>query len=68
MNLEQQTNFDILLAILREHNAVMLKNQDCVLLVLSLLMKLSDAETSIFFCLIDCNHFNSYKVILLIFL
>lgn len=37
MNLEQQTNFDILLAILREHNAVMLKNQDCVLLVLSLL-------------------------------
>ena len=37
MNLEQQTNFDILLAILREHNAEMLKNQDCVLLVFALL-------------------------------
>ena len=35
--LEQQTNFDILLAILREHNAVMVKNRDCVLLVLALL-------------------------------
>lgn len=37
MNLEQQTNFDILLAILREHNAEMLKNRDCVLLVFALL-------------------------------
>lgn len=37
MNLEQQTNFDILLAILREHNAEMIKNRDCVLLVFALL-------------------------------
>jgi len=37
INLEQQTDFDILIAILGEHNAVMLKNRNCVEMVLALL-------------------------------
>lgn len=37
VNLEDQTNFDILIAILREQNAVMQKNRNCVEMVLALL-------------------------------
>ena len=37
INLEKQTDFDILIAILGEHNAVMLKNRNCVEMVLALL-------------------------------
>ena len=37
VNLEDQTNFDILIAILREQNAVMQKNRSCVIMVLALL-------------------------------
>lgn len=36
-HLENQTNFDILIAILKERNAVMQKNRNCVKLVLALL-------------------------------
>ncbi len=36
-NLEKQTNFDILIAILREQNAVMQKNRNCVNMVLALI-------------------------------
>lgn len=37
MNLEEATNFDILIAILREQNAVMQKNRNCVDMVLALI-------------------------------
>lgn len=37
MNLEDKTNFDILIAILRERNAVMQKNRNCVEMVLALI-------------------------------
>lgn len=37
LNLEDKTNFDILIAILREQNAVMQKNRNCVNMVLALL-------------------------------
>ena len=37
MHLEDKTNFDILIAILREQNAVMQKNRNCVNMVLALL-------------------------------
>ena len=37
VNLENKTNFDILIAILRERNAVMQKNRSCVLMALALL-------------------------------
>lgn len=37
MNLEEATNFDILIAILREQNAVMQKNRNCVNMVLALI-------------------------------
>ena len=37
VNLEDKTNFDILIAILRERNAVMQKNRNCVFMILSLL-------------------------------
>ena len=37
MNLEDKTNFDILIAILREPNAVMQKNRNCVNMVLALI-------------------------------
>ena len=37
MNLGDTTNFDILIAILRERNAVMQKNRNCVLMVLALM-------------------------------
>lgn len=50
MNLEDQTNFDILIAILREQNAVMQKNRNCVEMVLALLFpeyKITLAETCI---------------------
>ena len=36
VNLENRTNFDILIAILREQNAVMQKNRNCVNMVLAL--------------------------------
>jgi len=37
MNLENKTNFDILIAILKERNAVMQKNRNCVEMVLALI-------------------------------
>ena len=37
MNLEDKTNFDILIAILNERNAVMQKNRNCVKMVLALI-------------------------------
>ncbi len=37
INLEDKTNFDILIAILEERNAVMQKNRSCVLMALALL-------------------------------
>lgn len=37
INLGDKTNFDILIAILREQNAVMQKNRNCVLMVLALM-------------------------------
>jgi len=37
VNLENISNFDILIAILRERNAVMQKNRNCILMVLALL-------------------------------
>lgn len=37
MNLEDKTNFDILIAILRERNAVMQRNRNCVEMVLALI-------------------------------
>lgn len=37
LNLEERTNFDILIAILREQNAVMQKNRNCVNMVLALI-------------------------------
>ena len=37
LNLEDKSNFDILIAILRERNAVMQRNKDCVEMVLALL-------------------------------
>ena len=37
VNLEERTNFDILIAILREQNAVMQKNRNCVNMVLALI-------------------------------
>ena len=37
VNLEERTNFDILIAILREQNAVMQKNRNCVDMVLALI-------------------------------
>ena len=37
VNLEDKTNFDILIAILREHNAVMQRNRNCVEMVLALI-------------------------------
>lgn len=40
MNLENRSNFDILIAILRERNAVMQKNRNCVQMVLALMFPL----------------------------
>ena len=37
VNLEDKTNFDILIAILRERNAVMQRNRNCVEMVLALI-------------------------------
>lgn len=37
MSLEDKTNFDILIAILRERNAVMQRNKDCIQMVLALI-------------------------------
>ena len=50
INLENKTDFDILIAILRERNAVMQKNRNCVKLVLELIVpgyQVSFNETSI---------------------
>ena len=72
MNLEQQTNFDILLAILREHNAEMLKNRDCVLLVFALLFpeyQIDIQEKEIVFIkeeekyTINNNNFEAFKIL-----
>ena len=43
-NLGEATNFDILIAILREKNAVMQKNRNCVTFVLTLLFPLYDIK------------------------
>ncbi len=40
LNLENKTNFDILIAILNEHNAVMQRNKNCIEMVLSLIFPL----------------------------
>ena len=74
MNLENKTNFDILIAILRERNAVMQKNRNCVEMVLALIfpfytidfnddaivLKAEKNEESHF---INNNNFDSFKKI-----
>lgn len=75
-NLEDKTNFDILIAILREQNAVMQKNRNCVNMVLALLFpgykiqfnldcilleNESDEEIK---CQINNNNFEEFKEIL----
>lgn len=74
MNLENKSNFDILIAILRERNAVMQRNKDCVQMVLALLFpdymisigknniifKKSDEEVEHF---INDDNFEQFKVI-----
>ena len=50
VNLENQTNFDILIAILRERNAVMQRNRNCLEMVLALIFPdytIDISETSI---------------------
>ena len=72
VSLENKTNFDILIAILREHNAVMQKNKDCIEMVLALLFPYytieiskdgiileKDEETH----LINNDNFESFKLI-----
>ena len=44
MNLEDKSNFDILIAILRERNAVMQRNRNCVEMVLALIFPLYSIE------------------------
>ena len=46
MNLEDKTNFDILIAILKERNAVMQKNRNCVEMVLALIFPYYTIEIS----------------------
>lgn len=46
MSLEDKTNFDILIAILRERNAVMQRNRDCVEMVLALIFPWHTIEIS----------------------
>ena len=71
-NLGDKTNFDILIAILREQNAVMQKNRNCVLMVLalmfpdyeiiikdSIILKKEDTEYKI-----DSSNFEEFKIIL----
>jgi len=74
-NLGEATNFDILIAILREKNAVMQKNRNCVALVLTLLFPLyevkikndsielhsKDSEEKFY---INNNNFEDFKIIL----
>ena len=74
MNLEDKSNFDILIAILGERNAVMQRNKDCVKMVLALLfpeytinfdkksivLKKPDEEVSHF---INDNNFENFKQI-----
>ena len=72
INLGDKTNFDILIAILREQNAVMQKNRNCVLMVLALMfpdygitikdniiLKKEDQE-----CSINNDNFEDFKQIL----
>ena len=73
MNLENKTNFDILIAILKERNAVMQKNRNCVEMVLALIfptyiinitdnaIELEKDEES---HLINNDNFESFKSIL----
>ena len=74
-NLEDQTNFDILIAILREQNAVMQKNRNCVNMVLALIFpeyKISLQEDCILFTTekeettyqLDNSNFEQFKVII----
>ena len=44
VNLEQYSNFDILIAILKEQNAVMRKNKDCIIMILTLLFPYHEIE------------------------
>ena len=74
MNLEDKSDFDILIAILREQNAVMQKNRNCVEMVLALLfpeytinisknaieLKKPDEKESHF---INDNNFEDFKII-----
>ena len=46
VNLENKTNFDILIAILKERNAVMQKNRNCVEMVLALIFPYYTIEIS----------------------
>lgn len=46
MNLEDKTNFDILIAILRERNAVMQRNRNCLEMVLALIFPYYTIEIS----------------------
>ena len=46
VNLENKTNFDILIAILRERNAVMQRNRNCVEMVLALIFPYYTIEIS----------------------
>lgn len=72
INLGDKTNFDILIAILREQNAVMQKNRNCVIMVLALMfpeyeinienniiLKKEDQEHSI-----NNDNFENFKQIL----
>ena len=77
-NLEDKTNFDILIAILREQNAVMQKNRNCVNMVLALLFpgfRIQFKNDCILFtkeddediqCQINNNNFEEFKEILVI--
>ena len=74
INLENKTNFDILIAILRERNAVMQRNRNCVEMVLALIFPyytiniaennnaivLGEKEETYF---INNNNFEAFKLI-----
>ena len=72
MNLEDKTNFDILIAILKERNAVMQKNRNCIEMVLALIFPYYSIDISYNAIelkkdkeihLIDNNNFEAFKII-----
>lgn len=72
-SLEGQTNFDILIAILRERNAVMQKNRNCIEMVLALIFpeySISFEQKSIILkkeeetCVINNGNFEQFKKII----